>query len=379
MAWDDDEPAHIPGGRWGDPINDADKGALDTILRAWEAEREHGVRRGPFDGLALTGSAVFWLAARAFARPGGGAVGVAEQEALLRAVGANRAGALELLDAFALHRETTLHLEGAILTDAHLEGAILIGARLEGTILYRAHLEGADLREASVDRTTDLNGAHFDRAVLDRASFDSANLAAVDWGEVCRLGDELDADCIARGPLPDPRPAPGGCKGAYRGAARAYRSLALALRTQGLATDATRFHYRAQVMERKALYWTLRAMVSAHRIGAATTTGGQWLASLALGTCAGYGDYLGRLFLTYALVVCGFAALFFTLDGQSLSWAHAVDMLTLSLTAFHERGIPPPHVAVTEGMAWLAVGEAVLGLLIEVLLVAAFVRRVTGE
>lgn len=374
----DKEQARSPDDRWGDPPGDGDKDALDAMLRAWDAERDHGDRRGPFDGIALTGSAVFWLAARAFARPGDGEAGVVEQEVLLRAVGANRDLALDVLDAFALHRETTLHLEGAVLTDAHLEGAILIGARLEGAILFRAHLEGADLREASFDMASYLNDAHLDRAALDRVSFNGANLAAVDWGEVRRLGDELDADRAAGHAVAAMRSAQGGRRGDYRAVARAYRSLSLALRAQGLDADATRFHYRAQLMDRKALFWTTRDLLSARRGGAATRTGGQWLASLALGVCAGYGDYLGRLFLTYALVICGFAALWFKLGDQSLSWAHVVDMLTLSINAFHGRGLPPPHVVVTEGMALLAVVEAVLGLLIEVLFVAAFVRRVTG-
>lgn len=374
----DQEQARAPGDRWGDPIGDGDKDALGAILRAWDAERDHGGRRGPFDGIALTGSAVFWLAARAFARPGGGEAGIAEQEALLRAVGANRDVALEVLDAFALHRETTLHLEGAILTDAHLEGAILIGARLEGAILYRAYLKGADLREASFDTASYLNEAHLDRAVLDRVSFDGANLAAVDWSEVQRLGDELDADRAAGRHAATARPLRERRGGDYRAAGRAYRSLSLALRAQGLAADATRFHYRAQLMDRKALFWAASDHLSARRVVAATRTGGHWLASLALGVFAGYGDYIGRLFLTYALVICGFAALFFKVSDQSVTWAHALDMLTLSITAFHGRGLLLPHVAVTEGMAWLAGGEAVLGLLIEVLFVAAFVRRVTG-
>ncbi len=58
-------------------------------------------------------------------------------------------------------------------------------------------------------------------------------------------------------------------------------------------------------MERKALFWAIRDRLSTRHIGAATTIGLQRLASLALGVCAGYGDYLGRLFLTYALVRSG--------------------------------------------------------------------------
>ncbi len=54
------------------------------------------------------------------------------------------------------------------------------------------------------------------------------------------------------------------------------------------------------------------------------------------------------------------------------------DALILSITSFHGRGLQP-STQLTEGMRAFASVEAVLGLLIEVLFVDAFTRRVTGN
>jgi hypothetical protein len=54
------------------------------------------------------------------------------------------------------------------------------------------------------------------------------------------------------------------------------------------------------------------------------------------------------------------------------------DALSLSITSFHGRGLLP-STQLTEGMRAFASVEAVLGLLIEALFVAAFTRRVTGN
>lgn len=56
----------------------------------------------------------------------------------------------------------------------------------------------------------------------------------------------------------------------------------------------------------------------------------------------------------------------------------ALDSLSLSVSAFHGRGIQPSS-GVREDMLWLAGLESVVGLMVEGLFIAALTRRVTGS
>ncbi len=137
----------------------------------------------------------------------------------------------------------------------------------------------------------------------------------------------------------------------------------VALRNQGLTTPATRYHYYAEVMDRKAL-WRRRY--------------GRWLFSWLLGTFAGYGDYIGRLFITYGAVILAFALAMFAASARAPSPDSLGDVLILSVTSFHGRGVQPPGLHLTDVLAAFSDIEAVFGLLIEGLFIAAFTRRVTG-
>ncbi|HEX4621882.1 MAG TPA: pentapeptide repeat-containing protein [Myxococcaceae bacterium] len=187
---------------------------------------------------------------------------------------------------------TEAQLERAILTDAQLERAILTGAQLERAILTGAQLQGANLGGASFDKASRLNGAHLHGVLLDQVILDNTNLAVVEWGEVRRLGDERlakDGSTPARVKSSDSAWR----AGAYRSAARAYRSLSVALRAQGLAAHATRFHYRAELMDRYALHQELRERLFTRRVYTVPPLFLRWLGSWGLGTFAGYGDYVG--------------------------------------------------------------------------------------
>ncbi|HZC79993.1 MAG TPA: pentapeptide repeat-containing protein, partial [Ktedonobacterales bacterium] len=420
--------------QWGDPISLERQAELQRRLDAWATEQDHGARRGPFSGgmqnsgrISLTGADVFWLAERVrreagtFTVPG------------LHLEGANLHWA---------HLEgaelTGAHLEGAVLTEAdlqssvligtQLQGALLLGARLERAILRGAYLEGANLREAqlqaadltgaqlegadlrgaqlqgtdlteaqlerailtgaqlqganlggaSFDKASRLNGAHLHGVLLDQVILDNTNLAVVEWGEVRRLGDERlakEGSTSARVKSSDSAWR----AGAYRSAARAYRSLSVALRAQGLAAHATRFHYRAELMDRYALHYEMRKRLFTRRVYTVLPLFLRWLGSWGLGTFAGYGDYVGRLFLTYAVVVASFTLAMFVAGQQTLSPDHVRDALVLSVTSFHGRGLQPPGLPLSDAIATLAGAEAVFGLLIEGIFIAAFTRRVTGN
>jgi uncharacterized protein YjbI with pentapeptide repeats len=151
------------------------------------------------------------------------------------------------------------HLEGADLSGAHLEGADLSGAHLEGADLSGAHLEGADLSGAHLegnerfpkptnlrmvyfDDTTILEGVnlgdrHYGTVPVADVRWGNANLTAVDWTEVAKLGDEYETQW--KMPVE------------YQGAIRANRQLATALRTQGLNDAADHYAYRAHINQKR--------------------------------------------------------------------------------------------------------------------------------
>jgi hypothetical protein len=251
------------------------------------------------------------------------------------------------------------HLEGANLSVAHLEGANLYNAHLERADLGAAHLERANLRNAWMNKATLLNDAALDRAALDQLSFDGANLAVVKWETVKMLGDEVSARIpisvlgqlkMRKTRLDD-----------YEAAVRANLQLAAVMRNQGIRDHADRFAYRAQVLQRGVLRYRLR-------FGAAL---GSWFLDL----ISGYGYRPTRGFITYVLVILGFAAGYFTLggaNGQSLTWNEAI---VISMTAFHGRGFFSAVFQPGDLQAAVAAMEAFIGLLIEIVLIATFTQR----
>src|SRR5262249_54187620 len=97
--------------------------------------------------------------------------------------------------------------------------------------------------------------------------WDGALLHEIDWQSISKLGEERDARSMR-----DIKHRVIG----YRNAARMYHRLSHALRGQGLATIASTFRWREQLMERKALYWSGQVI--------------PWLLSFLLDFVAGYGE-----------------------------------------------------------------------------------------
>lgn len=292
------------------------------------------------------------------------------------------------------------HMARADLSRASLVSAALNQADLSDATLYEAHLEQAyftracllrtDLRRASFDANSRLNDALLNLAAMYQVSFDRTNLSVVTWSDVRHLGDELIAV--------DPRATttaytssgqrvetPGKWKQAhtraqeYTDAARAYRSLTVDLREQGVVKDATRFHFRAEVMSRRAsLHRAVRRLRSPWVV-IAPLLFLPWLLSLLLSVVAGYGVYhVWRLAITYVVVVVAFAGAYFLVGHQAHTGLSAVDAMVLSLTLFHGRGLQPAS-SLTDTMRAIASVEAILGLLVEGLFIAAFTRRITGS
>jgi Pentapeptide repeats (8 copies) len=290
---------------------------------------------------------------------------------------------------------TGAHLADVTLTDADMGRVILHRGELNYATLIGAHLRQADLSSANLQYTniagarfhnadlrgTVLHGAYLDaRTILSDArldehtwlgdiSWNGAALTRIDWDRAPRIGDEGK-------PLAGTsRAVPGGMTGdqvaplspgqartkRYRDAARAYQQLALALQAQGMSEPAARYAYRAQTLQRKALF----------RQGKL----GRWGFSLALTLLAGYGYRMGRILLAYLLVVGLAAVAYWTLGASGngpLLAPH--EALLVSVTAFHGR-VFAEAFQVTSPAAWVAAAEAVLGLLIEGVFIAMLTQR----
>ena len=292
------------------------------------------------------------------------------------------------------------HLEGANLEGAHLEGAHLLGAHLEGAHLLGAHLEGAHLLGASLkgkpvpadylkrvrhwDKDilppANLQGVFFSAStvledvVLGDEQFGSVsladvhwagvNLTTVDWEAVTMLGDERKARQTT-------------WLYNYRGAVRAYRQLATVLREQGLYEEASHFAYRAQLLQKRVLW---RQMLQLRRRGRKglkrlaqkmVSYASSWLFDLV----AGYGYKPLRSLVVYLLVIGIFACIYSVLGMVNGPHQSFGELLMLSMTSFHGRGLFPDQLAMNGSQAFVATIEAIIGLVIEVSFIAAFVQR----
>jgi uncharacterized protein YjbI with pentapeptide repeats len=282
------------------------------------------------------------------------------------------------------------HLEGAVLTEDHLEGTSLTGAHLEGADLTEAHLEGkmmaaddlarirgwaadfperlspADLRGASFDKASRLQEAVLTGVSFDQVTFDNTNLTVVDWSLVDRLGDERTARArTGAGGQPKDRDTR---LAQFKAAVRANRQLAVALQAQGLSEDASRFAYRAQVLQRQVLR-------RQRKLGA-------YLFSLLLAVLAGYGYRLWRIFAIYGLTVTAFASAYLAAGlaagHASLTLQSALDALQVSLNAIHGR-VFFAQFGLDTLQSWLATGESILGIVIEGVFVAMLIQRFFGR
>jgi len=271
------------------------------------------------------------------------------------------------------------HLQGANLTKAHLQGANLFGAQLQGTYLSEAQLQGAQFREAQLQGTYLYNVILADpKGIgpgLADAQWDGTNLAVVDWSQVKILGDEHIAQQSKHqdGKVKDKKWR----LDEYRTAVRANRQLSVALQSQGLNEEAAHFAYRANGLQRKVLWFQMVQPKTSfwQRLRKL----GSWGFSHLLNALTGYGYRPGRSAFAYLLIVFGFMGLYLLTSQFAtphLSWDEA---LVLSLSSFHGRGFFTQTITLGDPYARLAVSEAVLGLLVEVSLIATFTQRFFGK
>ena len=109
-----------------------------------------------------------------------------------------------------------------------------------------------------------------------------------------------------------------------------------------------------------------------------------WLFSWFLFLLAGYGYMPLHSFLTYALVIAGFATAYYLSGLGNLVGPHHVpgphylswyEAFVVSMTAFHGRGFFVGTFSPGDPQALVAAIEAFLGLLIEVTFIATLTQR----
>jgi hypothetical protein len=253
------------------------------------------------------------------------------------------------------------NLSSAYLWDADLTDAVLRETNLAGADLGEAVLHGADLRLARMDVATVLIDCSLSAGTLVAdVAWNGAPLARVDWSDAATVGDEGN---VHKATNRTERAL------TYRIAARAYRGLSTALRSQGLSAEASRYRQREQVMERKG-------RLTEGKLG-------QWAFSWLLNSVSGYGDKPGRALVCYVGVIGFFAVTYYTLTNfasdqllptasASLHWQEA---LVLSISSFHGRGFFPTTITLGDPVALVAAAEAVIGLFIELVFIATFTQR----
>ncbi len=312
------------------------------------------------------------------------------------------------------------NLSGAKLDLADLSGANLHGANLSGADLRDATLSGADLSEARMNADTCLTDATLDaRTRLVDVVWNGVPVTRLNWEDIAMLGDEAEArdpqgkrhelwansrdsrawasmrvkPRIPKSRIPKEPPNANGLGQsepvmwpapnakelkamlrnsvqlynlvAYQDAVMANRQVATVLRDQGLNEDADRFAYRAHLLQRQVLRRQRRW--------------GRAFGSRLLDVVAGYGYKPMRSFITYALVVAGFAAFYFLMRESVHPALNPVDALIFSVTSFHGRGFNPGESVTLHNPLTIAAFEAIIGLLIEITFIATFTQRFLGK
>jgi hypothetical protein len=260
-----------------------------------------------------------------------------------------------------------------------MRGADLHKTHLERADLFWAHLEGANLAGVYFDPITDLVGLHLGggkpgAAKVADLHWNEANLAVVPLKSIDMLGDER---CATESKLATGEQKPLELRTIEtRDAIRANRQLAAVLQSQGLNDLANHFTYRAQRLDAQMLGLELRdrELGLRQRLGKVAAL----VFSKTLNGLAGYGHKPQYALGWYLATLTSFALAYWFLGFSSLGWTGLRGGVLLSLNAFHGRAFSPGGVTVQDWWSVLPAIEAVVGLFIEISLIATFTRRFLG-
>src|SRR5262249_47981968 len=107
---------------------------------------------------------------------------------------------------------------------------------------------------------------------------------------------------------------------------------------------------------------------------------GGWLFSALLDLVSGYGEEPGRIFVAYLAVIFALAGAYYALGNATGLLPGPVDAVVVNLASFHGRGFfPNENIGLHHPLTILAALEAVIGLFIELILIATFSRRFLGN
>ena len=230
------------------------------------------------------------------------------------------------------------------------------GSSLAGANLGSTNLAGANLIGSFMDIRTNLDGA-----VLAHSSRSRSRLLNVRWGDAQVTGIDWSAVPVARARSDGGTPVE---------ALQENIQLALLLESQGLVVDAGRFSLQARRLERGIR--GNRSVVSFQV---------RWLGSLLLDAVSGYGFQMERAVAAYVGVVAIFAAIY-ALSPRLFGWSAFQPTITdwwgylaFSAMSFHGRGFITNGLNASSPLALIAATESLVGLVIEVILIATLTRR----
>lgn len=258
------------------------------------------------------------------------------------------------------------NFSGADLSYADLSGADCSGADFSGADLSGVKFARTDLRNAILDPRTRLDRTNLANARLCGVHWGDANLAVLAWnpdGKVKQLGDEREAR-ERRAGNGEKKPRAQRLE-EFAEAISANRRLALALREQGLHTQADQFAYRAHILQR-ALYRRRRRFR-------------RYTFSRFLDAVSGYGYRPLRTVGIYCLTIVGFALIYFAIGRVLMPPIAPDEAFVFSVTAFHGREPSTVGVKLGDPLLNVAAAEAVTGLLIEISFIATFTQRFFGR
>ena len=154
-------------------------------------------------------------------------------------------------------------------------------------------------------------------------------------------------------------------------ATRAYIGLARELKDQNLTDYASAARLRYKRLNRRRMFMQRKPGSFIRGIGSGL-----------LDYVSGYGEIPERTFGAYLIVVVFFSAVYWDITHQygtgtpPLQWYEAI---VLSLSSFHGRGFFTNTISLGDPLAVVAAFEAVIGLFIELILIATFSRRFLGD
>jgi hypothetical protein len=276
----------------------------------------------------------------------------------------------DLSEAFLPHAD----LRDTDLERTNLRGARLLEVNLSGAYLERTDLRGADLWSSRMDVSTMLREVTIDTNTrFGDVLWNGVSLTQVDWKLAPTLGDERAVEewrtrlSRARG-RQERTELRMQLAAVCRDTQRAYRTLAIALRSQGLAEAASTYRLCEQRLERAALRAERRRA--------------QLLFSRLLNVVSGYGERPQNAVVAYLAVILAFSGFYWGITHVVETKLHALSVdeaLVLSLTSFHGRGFFPGSLPLGDWVARVGAAEAIIGLFIELIFIATFSRRFLGN